>query len=96
MANRSSNATLSPTEFASLRRVANGLVNTVPREHKDTLFAMELVQYAGLDGVVLSDIGWRRLEREDPKAWRQVPARHRRVQPVRMLAHTPRGDVQTL
>jgi hypothetical protein len=96
MANRSSNAILSPTEFASLRRVANGLVNTVPREHKDTLLAMELVQYAGLDGVVLSDIGWRRLAREDPKASRPVPARHRRVQPAHTAARTVRQDMQTL
>jgi hypothetical protein len=90
MANRSSNAALSPTEFASLRHVANGLVNTVPREHKDILFAMELVQYAGLDGMVLSDIGWRRLEREDPKAWRRLPARHRRIPPMRLPAHRTR------
>jgi hypothetical protein len=96
MANQSANGTLSPTEFASLRHVANGLVNTVPREHKDTLFAMELVQYAGLDGVVLSDIGWRRLEREDPKAWRRVPARHRRIQPGRIAAYAARRDMQTL
>jgi len=89
MANRSSNATLSPTEFASLRHVANGLVNTVPREHRDTLFAMDLVQYVGFDGVALSDVGWRRLEREDPKAWRQVPARHRRLRPARARLAAP-------
>jgi len=68
---------LSPTEFASLRRVASGLLNTVPSEHKDTLLAMELVQFDGLDGVMLSDLGWRRLEREDPKVRRRAPASNR-------------------
>jgi hypothetical protein len=59
MANRNAKAPLSPTEFSSLRHVANGLVRAVPREHKDTLFAMALLHIAEPDGVVsaISDGG---------------------------------------
>ena len=63
-------ATLSPTEFASLRRVSNGLVNTVSSEHKDVLLAMGLV-FEGLDGLEVTAVGRRRLERS-PRPWRGV------------------------
>jgi len=64
------NATLSPTEFASLRHVANGLISTVPKEHRNLLIAMRLACFDGRQGLVLTDLGWHRLERADPTAWR--------------------------
>jgi hypothetical protein len=64
---------LSPTEFASLRQIANGLSKTVSREHIDTLIDMELVHF-GLSGLAVTDRGQLRLEREDPEAWRGAPA----------------------
>jgi hypothetical protein len=64
---------LSPTEFASLRQIANGLSKAVSREHIDTLLDMELVHF-GLSGLAVSDRGRQRLEREDPEAWRGAPA----------------------
>ena len=57
--------------------------NDVPIEHKTTLLSMDLVQFDGLEGVVLSDLGWQRLEREDQKAQRKAHARDRLDRPVR-------------
>ena len=64
------NATLSPTEFASLRHLANGLISTVPNDHRNLLIAMRLACFDGRQGLVLTDLGWHRLERADSTAWR--------------------------
>jgi hypothetical protein len=64
---------LSPTEFASLRHVANGLINTVPNDHRNLLIAMRLACFDGRRGLVLTDLGWRQLERADPATWCAVP-----------------------
>jgi hypothetical protein len=64
---------LSPTEFASLRHVANGLINTVPNDHRNLLIAMRLACFDGRRGLVLTDLGWRHLERADPATWRPAP-----------------------
>jgi hypothetical protein len=66
-------ANLSPTEFASLRHVANGLIGTVPKEHRNLLIAMRLACFDGRRGLVLTDLGWNQLERADPTTWRAVP-----------------------
>lgn len=71
---RSPYAALSPTEFASLRRVANGLINTVPREHHDLFLNMGLAQLDGLDGLALTAHGQLRLEWEDRYPRRVAPA----------------------
>jgi hypothetical protein len=67
---RNPNAILSPTEFASLRRVANGLGNNIPVEHKDVLLAMGLVQFDDLGRLALTETGARRFERDASTAWR--------------------------
>jgi len=59
------NATLSPTEFASLRHVANGLVSTVPIDHVNLLIAMRLACFDGRQGLVITDLGWHQLECAD-------------------------------
>jgi len=70
---RSPNASLSPTELASLRQIAGGSSKSIAREHLDTLLDMELV-YFGLSGLAVTDHGRQRLEREDRESWRGAPA----------------------
>jgi hypothetical protein len=69
MHRRSTNATLSPTEFASLRRMANGSTSTIPSAHRNLLISMRLACFDGLAGLVLTELGWQRLECKDVKAW---------------------------
>jgi hypothetical protein len=79
---RNANAALSPTEFAALRRVAGGLINTVVSEHRIVLLGMELIQFDGLDGLSLTELGWLRLEREVPKTRRERRQSFRRTSPL--------------
>jgi hypothetical protein len=69
MYRRSTNATLSLTEFASLRRMANGSASTIPSAHRNLLISMRLVCFDGLAGLVLTELGRQRLECRDLKAW---------------------------
>lgn len=73
---RNANATLSPAEFAALRRVAIGAATAVSAEHRAVLLGMGLIQSAGLDGLVLTELGRRRLQRDTLTAWRGAPARN--------------------
>ena len=67
-------ANLSPTEFASLRHVANGLINTVPNDHRNLLIAMRLACFDGRRGLVLTDLGWRQAR---ARRSRNVASRYR-------------------
>jgi hypothetical protein len=69
MYRRSTNATLSPTEFASLQRMANGSAGTISSAHRNLLISMRLVCFDGLAGLVLTELGRQRLECRDLKAW---------------------------
>ena len=55
---------LSPGEYASLRRVAKGLGHTISNENKMALLAMGLA-LDGIDGVEVTELGRRRVERGD-------------------------------
>ena len=69
MHRRSTNATLSPTEFASLRQMANGSAGPIPSAHRNLLISMRLACFDGLAGLVLTELGRQRLECRDLKAW---------------------------
>ena len=71
---RNPNATLSPTELASLRRVYSGLINTVPSEHLDLFLTMTLAAVDDKRGLVMTEIGERRLRSEGKVSWRGTPA----------------------
>jgi hypothetical protein len=71
---RNPNATLSPTELASLRRVSIGLINTVPSEHRDLFIVMTLAAVDDSGGLVVTEIGERRLQSEGRAPWRGTPA----------------------
>jgi hypothetical protein len=71
---RNANATLRPTEFASLRRVYNGLVKTVPSPHRDLFITMGLVTADDFGGLVVTEVGQRRLQCEGRTPWRGTPA----------------------
>jgi hypothetical protein len=71
---RNPNATLSPTELASLRRVSIGLINTVPSEHRDLFIVMTLAAVDDSGALVVTEIGERRLQSEGRAPWRGTPA----------------------
>jgi hypothetical protein len=74
---RSPIAALSPTEFASLRSIATGIIHAIPPQHIDLLLKMELIEVGGFNGFVLTDHGRRRLPLQDAHAWLEPPHRSR-------------------
>ena len=66
---RNPSSSLSLAELGSLRRMANRWVNTVPGNHKDRFMAMGLVGRDDSGGLVLSELGWQRLEYEVRRSW---------------------------
>jgi len=71
---RNPNATLSPTELASLRRVSIGLIHTVPSAHRDLFIIMRLATVDDIGGLVVTEVGKRRLRSEGRVPWRGTPA----------------------
>ena len=71
---RNPSANLSPTELASLRRVYSGLIHTVPSEHINLFVSMTFAAVDEKRGLVLTDIGERRLQNEGRVPWRGTPA----------------------
>jgi hypothetical protein len=71
---RNPSATLSPTELGSLRRIYSGLINTVPSEHRDLFIIMTLAAVDDKRGLVVTEIGERRLQCEGRVPWRGTPA----------------------
>ena len=69
---RNPNATLSPTELASLRHVSNGLANTVPDRHRDLFITMGLVTADDIGGLVVTEVGQRRLRQSGDREPRRV------------------------
>jgi hypothetical protein len=59
--NRSPSAGLSPAELSALRRLAGGLSNFVPKEHRDLLLSMGLISVNNAGRVMLTEEGRRRL-----------------------------------
>jgi hypothetical protein len=80
---RNPNATLSPTELASLRRIYSGLINTVPSEHRDLFIIMTLAAVDDSGGLVVTEVGERRLQSEGRAPWRGTP--------ISNLLDLPRG-----
>jgi hypothetical protein len=73
MMDRSSNAPLSPSEFASLRRLRSDPSREIPDGHRHVLLSMGLVAVAG-DDLILTEAGSQRLEHEERgKAYREDP-----------------------
>jgi hypothetical protein len=71
---RNPSANLSPTELASLRRVYSGLIKTVPGAHRDLFIIMMLAAVDDSGGLVVTEIGERRLRSESRAPWRGTPA----------------------
>ncbi len=71
---RNPSANLSPTELASLRRVYSGLIHTVPRGHRDLFISMTFAAVDEKCGLVVTEIGERRLQCEGRVPWRGTPA----------------------
>jgi hypothetical protein len=66
---RTPNSSLSLAELGSLRQMANRRVNTVPDNHKSRFIAMRLAEHDPNEGLVLSELGWLRLEYEVRRSW---------------------------
>jgi hypothetical protein len=71
---RNPSANLSPTELASLRRVYSGLIHTVPGEHINLFISMTFAAVDEKRGLVVTEIGERRLQCEGRVPWRGTPA----------------------
>ena|SRR5712664_354431 len=66
---RTPSSSLSLAELGSLRQMANCRVNTVPDNHKIRFIAMRLAEYDPREGLVVSELGWLRLEYEARRSW---------------------------
>lgn len=61
---RSPDAAMSPFELQALRRVAEGLPDTIKPEHRDLLTRMQLAQVNGGGSLELTEAGRQRLAAE--------------------------------
>jgi hypothetical protein len=57
-----------------LRRVYSGLIHTVPSEHIDLFITMTLGAVDDNGGLVVTEVGERRLQSEGRAPWRGTPA----------------------
>jgi hypothetical protein len=86
---RNLSATLSPTELASLRRVSIGLIKTVPSAHRDLFIIMTLAAVDNSGGLVVTEVGERRLQSEGRAPWRGTPASNLFDPPPRAVSKKP-------
>ncbi len=66
---RTPRSSLSLAELGSLRQMANRREDTVPDNHKSRFIAMRLAEHDPSEGLVVSELGWQRLEYEVRRSW---------------------------